>query len=115
MLVCKRAMTCSSDQREGEGEVVSLGRREQPSAMAASRIKGVREGETYSPQRGYVGKDPSTYLGDDDQPGVNGDQLETLLERRLHLGIGAMIEPESEQTQDVLQGRGGMRGEGDRM
>ena len=75
---------------------------ETESASKGGRVRGRRW--AHNDGNGLAG---STDLRDDDQPGVDGDQLEALLKCRLHLGVGAMVKPEGEQTQDVLQGRSG--------
>ena len=43
------------------------------------------------------------YLRDDDQPGVDGDSAEAVLQRRLHVRRRAVVEPQRQDAQDVLQ------------
>ena len=44
-------------------------------------------------------------LGNDSKPGVDGDMQEALVQRSFHVGRAAVVEPEREQAQDVLQMR----------
>ena len=44
-----------------------------------------------------------TRLGDDYEPGVDGDVAKALLQGALHVGRGAVGEPQGQQAQDVLQ------------
>ena len=52
--------------------------------------------------RGSAGKSLA-HLGDDYKPGVDGDVAEALLQGALHVGRGAVREPQRQQAQDVLQ------------
>jgi hypothetical protein len=45
----------------------------------------------------------ATICGNNRQPRVDGDVPEALHQRRLHLGRRAVVEPQREQPQDVLQ------------
>ena len=46
---------------------------------------------------------PCPHLRDDDQPGVDGDAAEAVLQRRLHVRRSAVVEPQREDAQYVLQ------------
>ena len=52
--------------------------------------------------RESASKSPA-HLGNDDEPGVDGDVAEAFLQGALHVGGGAVREPERQQAQDVLQ------------
>ena len=50
-----------------------------------------------------------TYLRNDDEPGVDGDMAEAFLQSGLHIRSAAMVEPQRQQAQYVLQGCSGVR------
>mmetsp|Transcript_40692 Transcript_40692/g.104165 ORF Transcript_40692/g.104165 Transcript_40692/m.104165 type:complete len:708 (-) Transcript_40692:575-2698(-) len=50
-----------------------------------------------------AGVDARDDLRDDDQPGVDRDVAKALLQRALHVEVVPVVEPQCEQTQDVLQ------------
>mmetsp|Transcript_17483 Transcript_17483/g.52433 ORF Transcript_17483/g.52433 Transcript_17483/m.52433 type:complete len:714 (+) Transcript_17483:377-2518(+) len=47
--------------------------------------------------------DARNHLGDDHQPGVDGDLGEAVLQGRLHVRLRPMVEPKGQDAQDVLQ------------
>ena len=57
---------------------------------------------TIMQERGNADKSLA-HLGDDYEPGVDGDMAEALLQGTLHVRGGAVGEPQGQQAQDVLQ------------